>query len=342
MNSENSRSQCLPSQYLVADDRLQMYKIKKQAKRTPKQLFALLKDRLLEMARSQPKAKLAQVSVQNIIFPKALTFPQPNPDELTNPSVRLSDLKAHPTAKYEFYLQDYRIRISDELLTLVQPQCVYEIPEQPKFGRPNCTAANSRGAVIIGTDTGAVVLVSNLKNKVFEVVQVSESPILSVDICDTRGICSDAAGQVSFFELLPPSSKLNKLCDFKTSPCLVAKLLDEQTALLCDIEGAISRVRVKKWMLLYRTEIKPLIKEKYFFQMLRVLSSRLQSNHLKRSEYDSLIFFAAINQRCAILFSYNPSSDRLEKLYTLTNINNAPEKNTNSLEFISGPIGTVS
>jgi hypothetical protein len=35
-----------------------MYKIKKQAKRTPKQIFALIKDKLLELARNQPKAKV--------------------------------------------------------------------------------------------------------------------------------------------------------------------------------------------------------------------------------------------------------------------------------------------
>lgn len=54
---------------------------------------------------------------------------------------------------------------------------------------------------------------------------------------------------------------------------------------MCDVEGGINRVRVKKWMLVYRVEVKQLSKEKLFFQLLRVLDRRLQTKHLNKHEY---------------------------------------------------------
>lgn len=159
-----------------------MYKIKKQAKRTPKQLFALLKDRLLEMARSQPRAKVTQLSNQRVIFPEPLKFPAAAPEEFADQAVTAEDLKDHPTVNYEFYLQNYGIKINDELLSLLRPHCIYSIPERPKYGRPNVIASNIKGVVAVGSSTGALVIVNDMEHKVFEKAAVSSHPIISVDI----------------------------------------------------------------------------------------------------------------------------------------------------------------
>lgn len=183
----------------VVCSHLVMYKIKKQTKRTSKQLFAILKDKLLELARSQPKIKVAQLSHQKIIFPEQLKFPAPNPEEMADQSVTLADLKDHPTAKYEFYLQSYQININDELLSLLRPQCIYSIPEQHANGRPSCIAANSKGVVAVGFDSGKVAIVSDLANKAFEVLQASTQTILCLDINETCLLCCDAVGHCSYF-----------------------------------------------------------------------------------------------------------------------------------------------
>ena len=65
----------------------------------------------------------------------------------------------------------------------------------------------------------------------------------------------------------------------------MCKLLNDQLALICDLEGGISRVKIKKWMLIYRVEVKLLIRDKCFFQMLRVLDRKLQIKYLNKQEY---------------------------------------------------------
>jgi len=106
--------------------------------------------------------------------------------------------------------------------------------------------------VAVGSDTGTVAIVNDLTEKVFEVLQISTQPILSLGINDTQLLSCDGAGQCTYFELTQPTNKLKKLCDFQTSPSIVSRLLTEQLALMCDSEGGITRVKLKRWMMIYR------------------------------------------------------------------------------------------
>lgn len=141
-----------------------MYKIKKQKKRTSKEIFAILKDKLIEWARSQPRARTIEPTVQNILFPQPISFSQPKDEEFSEPAVSLDHLKKNPHAKYPFYLQKCIMKIPDEVIKPLESHTLVKMHSALKLGKPNCLTSNGQNLLVLGTEAGYVVVGKNLNS----------------------------------------------------------------------------------------------------------------------------------------------------------------------------------
>lgn len=133
---------------------------------------------------------------------------------------------------------------------------------------------------------------------------------------------------------------MRKVCEFVTSPALSLKIIKwagEVVVLMCCADGSVQRVKIKKWMVITKAEVKVLWKEKIFCQKIKVMDRRVQLEHFTKSEFRDTLFFAVINARNALMFSYHPPSDKIEKLYTYVNMGNIGDKSSGILEFLYGP-----
>jgi hypothetical protein len=98
------------------------------------------------------------------------------------------------------------------------------------------------------------------------------------------------------------------------SPALSIKIIrfhEELVILICCLDGSIQRVRIKKWMIITKAELKLLFKEKLFCQKLKVMNRKTQLEYFTKSEFRDVVFFAAISARNAFVFSYYPPEEKI-------------------------------
>jgi hypothetical protein len=79
-----------------------------------------------------------------------------------------------------------------------------------KHGKLNCISASQSGVVVVGTDTGTVIVASDLLNKKYQLLQVFDQPIVAIDINESNLVCSDSTGRFAYFELV--NSEMKKVC----------------------------------------------------------------------------------------------------------------------------------